>query len=216
MLQFFLELVDCVIVLSSLLFRTVLELLNLACFNFDQKTQFSLKFHYLGEVLGCCCFHPLFKLPLGGDLLGGVVFAQRCDLLLSLRQFRVKQLDLALIVGFKLLSLALVRSFKRLDLALEVTFKRLDLGLVFGLLLLTLVDLIFVSIGTVFSVLAGNLNSFSVVLCIETVNLVDVALLALGVEGVELVDRGDVLFVLVKQLGVFVLDLLLEAVVLFD
>lgn len=177
----------------------------LACFNLHEKTQFSLKLHYLGEVLGCGCFHPLLKLPLGGDLFGGVVFAQRCDLLLSLRQLRVKQLDLVLIVGFKLLSLALVRSFKRLDLAL-----------VFGLLLLHLVGLIFVSIGTVFSVLAGDLNGFVIVLCIKTVNLVDVALLPLGVEGIELVDRGDVLFVLVEQLGVFVLDLLLEAVVLFD
>ena len=108
-----------------------------------------------------------------------------------------------------------MRSFKRLDLALVVIFKRLDLVLVFGLLLLQLVGLIFVSIGTVFSVLAGNLNGFIVMLCIETVNLVDVALLAFRVEGIELVDRGDVLFVLVEQLSVFVLDLLLEGVVLF-
>lgn len=188
----------------------------LACFNLHEKTQFSLKLHYLGEVLGCGCFHPLLKLPLGGDLFGGVVFAQRCDLLLSLRQLRVKQLDLVLIVSFKRLDLAFEVGFKLLSLALVRSFKRLDLALVFGLLLLHLVGLIFVSIGTVFSVLAGDLNGFVIMLCIKTVNLVDVALLPLGVEGIELVDRGDVLFVLVEQLGVFVLDLLLEAVVLFD
>ena len=120
-----------------------------------------------------------------------MVFTHFSDLLLSLQNLVVKQRDLILVVSFK----------------------QLDLVLVFAFLLFQLVAMRLVSFRTVFPVLTGNLNSFSVVLDIESINFIDVALLPFCVQGVQLVDCSDVRFMVVEQFSVFILHHLLQAVV---